>query len=329
MHPTWSAALLLATVAVAGCTTEQQSTPAPTLTSTTSTTTVPDDSTTTVPPATPATSETTVAAPTTTVPTGPTSALVPLLVGRAEDPGWLFLGAWQEGSWQPATTPDDQPIRPGVEVGATFALSNLDGRSDAASGAEVTACADGRIGPSFDTAVAPPDPPGSGYSTIAVLAPTWDLTPRPVAVDARAPESYRALGQAGFGGTTVDATPGEFRQLVITDLDGDGDDEALGAFEYVQQDTGPGAPGDLAALVLIDPVTRNVSPVARSFVAPDAAPDEMPLLERFRVLDVADLNGDGRTEVIVRSWSSERASVTVYTYDGATLTEVLATGCDG
>jgi hypothetical protein len=45
------------------------------------------------------------------------------------------------------------------------------------------------------------------------------------------------------------------------------------------------------------------------------------------VLDVADLNGDGRMEVLVHAWYYEGASVIVYTYDGTDFTQVLATGC--
>jgi hypothetical protein len=69
------------------------------------------------------------------------------------------------------------------------------------------------------------------------------------------------------------------------------------------------------------------STVERSFVDADLGPDEFPLIERYRVLAVADLNGDGRTEVAVHAWYYEGASVIVYGYDGAELTEVLANGC--
>jgi hypothetical protein len=70
-------------------------------------------------------------------------------------------------------------------------------------------------------------------------------------------------------------------------------------------------------------------------VVPDDADDgdngddgSFEVLERYRILDVADLNGDGRMEVLVHAWYYEGASVIVYTYDDdGELTEVLATGC--
>ncbi len=99
------------------------------------------------------------------------------------------------------------------------------------------------------------------------------------------------------------------------------------AFEFVQPSAGPGAPGDLAALLVVDVETRAADTVLSTAVDQAAGADTFPLIERYRVLDVADLNGDGRMEVLVHAWYYEGAAVLVYTYDGTSLTEVLATGC--
>ena len=325
-------ALLLVT-----CTTEQQSTPGPTLTSTTSTTTTtapPSTTTVTVPETTEPVETTTT--PPTTLPAGPADELVPLFIGGAERVGWLFLGAWQQDRWQEATDPSGNPIRPGIEAGAQFTVSNLDGETSVALGENTEACFDERVGPAIDIDVAAPDPPGYGYSAVAVFSRPWPLKPRPVAVTSTAPDTYQALGEAAFVDNTVDATRGDIEQVVIGDLDGDGDDEAMAAFEFVQPSAGPGAPGDLAALLLIDVGTRTADTVLLSTVAQDVtstvAPDvtddgAVARIARSRVLDVADLNGDGRMEVLVHAWYFEGASVLVYTYDGNDLTEVLATGC--
>lgn len=312
---------------VTACTTEEQSSPQPTLTSTTSTTTT---TTTTAPPE----STTTTTAPpestTTAVPTGPVDALVPLLIGGSGDGGWLFLGAWQQDRWQQATDPSGTPIRPGLEAGTPFVVSNLAGETPVALGENTEACFDGRVGPAIDVEVAPPDPPGFGYNAVAVLQPSWALKPRTIAVSSTAPEAYRALGEAAFDGEAVDAARGAVEQLVVTDLDGDGDDEALVAFEFVQPSAGPGAPGDLAALLVIDATTRAADTVLLSAVPDDAGGADggfFEVAERYRILDVADLNGDGRMEVMVHAWYYEGAAVNVYTYDDGELTEVLATGC--
>lgn len=313
---------------IVACTTEEQSAPGPTLTSTTSTTTTIPPSTTTAAPVTTELVESTTTTPTTTLPAGPADALVPLLIGGAGDVGWLFLGAWQQDRWQEATDPSGNPIRPGIDAGSPFIVSNLDGETSVVIGENTEACFDGRVGPSIDVEVAAPEPPGFGYNAVAVLQQPWPLKPRPVAVTSTSPDAYQALGVAAFADEPVDATQGDIEQLVVADLDGDGDDEALASFEFVQPSAGPGAPGDLAALLLIDVGTRAADTVLRSRVDQDVADDgSFEIIERYRVLDVADLNGDGRMEVLVHAWYYEGAAVVVYTYDGNELTEVLATGC--
>jgi len=315
---------------VAACTTEEQSSPQPTLTSTTSTSTT---STTTTAPPPPESTTTTTAPPettTTALPAGPADALVPLLIGGSSDGGWLFLGAWQQDRWQEATDPSGNPIRPGIEAGTAFVVSNLSGETPVTLGENTEACFDGRVGPAIDVELAPPDPPGFGYSAVALFQKPWPLKPRPVAVTSTAPEAYRALGEAAFEDEPVDATQGAVEQLVVTDLDGDGDDEALVSFEFVQPSAAPGVPGDLAALLVIDATTREADTVLLSVVPDDAGDGDdgsFELIERYRILDVADLNGDGRMEVLVHAWYYEGAAVIVYTYDDGELTEVLAAGC--
>jgi hypothetical protein len=316
------------TLLVVGCTTEEQSAPGPTLTSTTSptTTTVPPATTSTVSPTTQPAESTTTASTTTTVPAGPADAIVPLLIGGTS--GWLFLGAWQQDRWQEATDPSGNPIRPGIEAGTSFVVSNLDGETPVTIGENTEACFDERVGPTIDVDIVPPDPPGYGYNAVAVLSQPWPLKPRPVAVTSTSPDAYQAIGEAAFAEEPVDATAGAIEQVVVADLDGDGDDEALASFEFVQPSAGPGAPGDLAALLLIDVDTRAADTVLLSAVDQDVADDgSFQLIERYRVLDVADLNGDGRMEVLVHAWYYEGAAVIVHTYDGTELTEVLATGC--
>jgi hypothetical protein len=319
-------ALVAATLVllVAACTTEETSNPGPTLTTTSTTPTVTTAATTTDAPATTEPVETTVVE--TTMPAGPATALVPLFVGGAESAGWLFLGSWQQDRWQESVDSDGNPVPSGAEAGTRVTVSNLADEIPAVLGESTEACFDGRVGPSIDVEVAAPQPPGFGYNAVAVIEQPWPLKPRPVAVTSTAPEAYRALGEAAFAGEPVDASLGVVEQLVVADLDGDGDDEALASFEYVQPSAGPGAPGDLTALLLIDTTTRAADTVLRWTVDQDAD-DSFDYIERYRVLDVADLNGDGRMEVLVHAWYYEGASVLVYTYDGNELTRVLATGC--
>ncbi len=323
---------------VASCTTEEQSTPRPTLTSTTSPTTEttatvdtapPPESTAAVAPET--TSAATVAPePTAPLPDGPADTLVPLLIGGADSAGWLFLGAWQQDRWQESFDPSGNPIRPGIAAGTPFVVSNLDGETPVVLGDNTEACFDERVGPAIEVDVAPADPPGFGYNAVAVPQVPWTLKPRPVAVTSTAPDAYRALGAAAFDDEPVDGASGTVEQLVVTDLDGDGDDEALVSFEFIQPSAGPGAAGDLAALLVVDATTRAAETVLLSAVPeqdPDADTASFEIIERYRILDVVDLNGDGRMEVLVHAWYYEGAAVIVYTYADGQLTEVLAAGC--
>lgn len=322
-----AAALAATATLVAACTSEESSTPAPTLTSTTSTSTT----TTTVAPTTtsaPTTVEetTTTAAPTTTLPSGPADAQVPLLIG-GQGGGWLYLGAWQFDAWSPAFDDDDEPITPSIGPGTAVTVTNLGIDSPSVLGEFTEACFDGREGPTVDVTVAAPTPPGFGYGAIALPTPAWTLTPRPVALTATGPPAYQAIGEAAFAGDPVDATLGAVRQVVIADLDGDGDDEAITVFEHVEPDTIVGAPGDFSAVLLVDTATREASTVEQAFVDQDVDPELFPVITRFRVIDVADYNGDARMEVAVHAWYYEGSSVIVYEYDGTELVEVLATGC--
>lgn len=319
------AAFAAVSIVAAACTTEQSSDPAPTLTSTTSTSTSTTTTTTTISETTTPTTDTTTL-PDTTVPSGPVDATVPLFAGGAEG-GWLYLGAWQFDRWVAAFDGDVETVAPSIAPGTPATVSNLDLESAGSFGDATEACFDDRDGPTVDVAVAAPDPPGFGYAAVALPTPAWSLSPRPIAVTTRGPATYATLGAESFASRPVDGSLGTVQQLVVADLDGDGDDEALVSFEHIQPSAGPGAPGDLAALLLVDTVTRTASTVQQAWVDVDLDPDEFPLISRFRVLDVVDLNGDGRMEVVVHAWYYEGASVLVYTYDGAELTEVLANGC--
>lgn len=323
-------ALVVALVVVAtACTTEQSSDPSPTLTSTTSssppTTATP---TTTAPaPDTTEPSPTSISTTTEPAPSGlPVDAVVPIFTGGTSG-GWLFVGTWQFDAWVEAVDDSGDPADFPITTGTSALVANLDDQLAGTFGEPTEACFDGRTGPTMDPGVAAPEPPGFGYGAIAIPTPTWEITPRPVAVTSTGPATYTDLGIAAFEGQPVDASLGAVEQLVVTDLDGDGDDEALVAFEYVQPSAGPGAPGDLSGVLLVDTVTRQATTVIDSAVDVDLDPAGFPLIERFRVLGIADLNGDGRTEVIVHAWYYEGSSVIVYTYDGAELTEVLSSGC--
>ncbi len=337
------AALCAGALVVASCSTDESSAavtdPNATLRPSTTLppTTVPP-TTTTEPPATTTTTTTTTEPPppTTTLPPPsgvPSAAPVPLIAGSAGPGGWLPLGSWTGTGWQAAPPPpppeDETPPDPFIAPETALAIVGLQAQATGGTtGAADVACEPlGVVGPTVDTPVAVPAPPGFGYSAVALPTPTWPLQPRPVVVITADIPGYQAAGEAAFTDAPVDATLGEVEQILLADLDGDGDEEALVVFEHVDPTAATGAPGDLAAVLAIDTAAGTSAAIEGNFVAVDAAAEPIPIIARYRIIDVADLNGDGLMEVVVHRWLFDAAAAVVYTYDGAAFTEVLSAVC--
>ena len=322
------ACLAALSIAAAACTVEESSAPEPTVTSASTTTTVsqPDTTipTTAAAPETTATSVPPTTAPPATLPPGPISASIPIVTG-GELGGWLLLGRWQVDKWQPPTSDDDQLSAADLAGDPTLTVTGLDFSEQTVTiGASDEACFDGRQGPTLDVAIPSAEPPGFGYAAIALPA-SWPLKPRQVAQVSGGPPAYQQLGVDNFAEQGIDASAGTIDQIVVADLDGDGVDEALVSFEQVADPDATGSPGDATAILLVNTETQSSQIVIGSNV--DSSETDFPITEQFRVLDVADLNGDGRMEVIVRAWYYEGMSVIVYEYDGTALVQTLATGC--
>ncbi len=329
---------LVAAALLAACATSQESEPGTTLTSTiatssTSTTSTTIAATTTEAPTTTAaatttTSPPTTAAPASTLPPGPTGDVFPLYLG--DETGALTpLGTWDGGDWAAAT--DDEPL---PDDGREFTVSRLSGAVDGTVDGSTEACPiDGRIGPTISPDAGPAVPPEAGYNGVALPPPGWALQPRRVAeLDDEIP-GYQELGEAAFDAADVDATAGTIEQLVVADLDGDGNSEALVVFELVQ-DAEQGTPeatlgsaGDFSGVLLVDTASRASTTALSSVVMASDAEISIEFLEQYRILDVADYNGDGRMEVAVSAWYYEGAGVAVFAFDDGELNEVLATGC--
>jgi hypothetical protein len=303
-------------------------TPSPTTPTTTAapTTTVPPPVTEPAEPAetvaTATETATTVPPTTTPPPSGTPSSTSTQFFGGGGPDGWLYLGRWTGNSWESALDESQQPRQPAIASDDVL-IHEIDVEPITGTvGATAEACSDGRVGPVISPNAQSPEEPGFGYGSIAFAA-EWSTQPRPIAlVDAQV-DSYLAAGAAAFEGTGVDAASGTIQQIVVSDLDGDGDDESLVAF---------GGTG-FSTLLLIDADSGASVTVARDN-SPDAAPDTGATTEpgtvssqTHRTLAVADLNGDGLMEFIVHAWEATDATVIVNSYDGTEVTAVLTTGC--
>jgi hypothetical protein len=318
-------------LAAAACTQQESVTPASPETIASTTTTVTTTSVTTlVTEPEPEVTDPTVVSTTTTVPptTNPPPSGTPTststqFFGGGDPDGWLSLGRWTGNAWESALDDDQQPRDPAIPSGEIL-IHELDIDPIVGSvGATADACSDGRTGPVISPNARAPEDPGFGYRSIAFTA-DWPTQPRPIALVDAEVAAYVAAGIAAFEGTDVDAGTGEIQQIVVSDLDGDGDSESLVAF---------GGTG-FSALLLIDADSGTSLTVARDGV-PTAAPStsattDQPAVpfESHRILAVADLNGDGLMEFVVHAWeTSDATSVIVHEFDGTEVTAVLTTSC--
>ena len=340
-------------LSVAACTSQESATTGTGVASTPAVTGVADTAVTTpaggsdvatTPPAAPGSTDTVVnAAPATEpatvppvtaapAPSGvPTSTSTQFYAGGDPD-GWLYLGRWTGNSWEGALDENQQPREPAIDANDVL-IHELDVDTIMGTvGGSAEACPGGRSGPVISPNARAPEEPGFGYRSIAFAA-DWSTTPRPIALVVADVAKYTAAGVAAFDGTGIDASTGAIRQIVVTDLDGDGDSESLVAFD------GSG----FSALLLIDADTGTSITVSRDFIAPvaptttptgsaPAAPAEpVPApdtsAQTYRTLAVADLNGDGLMEFVVHAWEGSGAQVIVDSYDGTQVSAVLTAGC--
>lgn len=119
-------------------------------------------------------------------------------------------------------------------------------------------------------------------------------------------------------------------RILLVDLDGDGEDEALiNATNYFTKDGGvpmdtPGS-GSYSIVLLRRVVARKVQ---TELVAGELYPrDESDVPNVYEIPAVLDLNGDGKLEVIVHSQYYEGAATTIYDCSGEKCKAALSVSC--
>jgi hypothetical protein len=257
-----------------------------------SSTTVPGSTTTTPPPA-------------GTAPTGP-------IVAREG-----ILGSWSGSAW---VRWDVGAAAPG---GDEYQIVRLGDPITTAVGRASTVTCSVQSEPGVDVGLGftgrPLDPAPIAVTGVA------DPRPRPVAVLGTADPAYREAAVdvlAGLGITGADPT---ISQVVRADLDGDGADEVVVVAERLADPEGLVAQeGDYSVAF----VRRVEGGDVRSTVIASSVAEGGPFVEVFRVGAFADLNGDGRMEIVLDGLYYEGSAVTVHELraDG-TVPEVLSAGC--
>lgn len=292
-------------------------------TSTTSapTTSAPTSSTSTTRPATTVPTSTTAAAADSTTSSAAPSTSTPASPGAS---GTIVAGAgvagWSEGGeWR---TLDDGPVP--ATVGEEFTIVRV--------GEPVTTATATAVGGGCDFV----DPSADVDGLISVddwpdypiaVAADWDVVPYGVEVLPNDNETYAtAITELLAARGVTDPDP-PLRQVIRTDLEGDGVAEILVVAGH-DGDFGTVTAGDYSIAVLRKVVEGEVQTAVLGFhTVPEG--ESGPFLVIYRVAAVADLNGDGRMEIATNDFYYEGGGSVVYDYvnDDLGPWEVLNVGC--
>ena len=253
--------------------------------------------------------------------------------GSGAETPWVPLGWWDGTSWNEiAVTDDFELIPPPIPDIGSVALTSLDlpdGPEAVVSGLELGPeqpyCIGDEAGPLIPGAPLIPDTPVSlGYDAVAVTA-DWPLQPREVRQVGLENTEYAEIGERFFAGTPT-AAEGSVVQSVRADLDGNGVEEVLITYERITEPNF-GAENDFTGIYVRYPSADGsvVDELLVGYVMED--PVDFPSIGRLTIAAIADLNGDGTMEVMVRDRFWESAGMSVYALQGGRLNRVGGGGC--
>jgi hypothetical protein len=278
-----------------------------------------------------AATSTTAAAPTTTAAAPATTAAFPSTTAAVTttstpaDEGTFFVVSgvcplgWWDGDWESG---DTLPVTGGEE----YQVVRLDEPITTATGSAPTTTCD----PLQLTSVLLEPTIATGPFEIDPIAiqTAGNVRPREVAlleldqqvyVDATA----SLLQSRGVADPVVNV-----EQVIRTDLEGDGDDEVIVAASTLDPaDFTSAAIGDSSVVFLRKVVEGEVQTAVLAEVIVTSL-DQVPFgVARYRVSAIADLNGDGKTEIVLSSESWEGASLEAWEYVDDDLGAVRALSC--
>jgi hypothetical protein len=244
------------------------------------------------------------------IPTGP-------IVGR-----YGVLGWWDGRAWVSA---DDGGPVPAVG-GEEYQLVRLDEAIVRAVGSAPEPGCESPGGGVFITADDEPDGPNQWPRARRIaIAGVDNPRPRPVEVLDPASDVYRQAVRDVLPGLGIEDPDPDVVQVVRADLDGDGVAEVLVVAERLAAGQGLVAdPGDYSIVLLRR--AGGDSAVVTTIVVQSIA--DAPHVEVSRVSAVADLNGDGRMEVVLDGYDYEGTGTSAYELgaDGQ-LRLVFGAGC--
>ena len=169
---------------------------------------------------------------------------------------------------------------------------------------------------------------GWPYTYPIAISSNWDLTPHDVESLSLESEIYKGFATEVLADLEIIDPDPNLITLIRTDLEGDGIDEVIIGAERISGSLISPSPGDYSILFMRKIVGGDVT---QQLIAGDVYVGEMSygMLSSYRLIAVADLNGDNRMEVTAQYGYYEGSSTHVLEYknDIEGLQEVLVVGC--
>ncbi len=252
----------------------------------------------------------------------PSGSLTPSSSPSVVATRFATLGGWDGTGWARYGRPDE--FTGPASVGDTFSIIQLDGTQTETTMESVGLVCDlGSTGSGSVGILTSPEIPSEwgGANPIAVQA-GWDLQPYPPAVEAAPSPFYFDAVKEFFAERQVEVGPIEITQWFNLDLEGDGVVEVV--LSAKSQGLRPGQDSVTYPAVSVVLLRRVVDEVAKTYFLSHSifteadgaslAEGEAPDVHTFDVSAFADLNGDGRLEIIINDQGFESAGTTVWEF---------------
>ncbi len=231
---------------------------------------------------------------------------------------YYLLGGSQNGKWLPAET-----VAPTLKKRTEMVFVNLKGVVKGSAilnntGEDYGACPENKV-----MRLEPET--GSGFAVGANA--NWKLVPRVPKLIAVTDQAYRKIAADFLRTKGIAGTKINLRQIVQIDLEGDGQAEVLitGNF-YKRGIMETQTPGDYSFALLrkiVNGRVRNILIEGEFFTKRDYY--DPP--NTREILAVADLNGDGRMEIVLDTHYYEGSWKKVFEINGTQLSKVLEASC--
>lgn len=218
------------------------------------------------------------------------------------------LGWWDGSGWVQVETDTTLPVSGGED----YQVAYLGIRAVTGGGPQVLLCEPLQV-PGVE--LADPDLLGTwpGPWGVAVSAP-WELTPHLVE-EASDDGSYALFAGELLAERGLFVPDPVMRQLIRTDLEGDGVNEVIVVAEDIVDPSLFAREGDYSMVFVRKVVGGEVqTAILGDSVVAEVGEGETPFVTSYGIGAVADLNGDGRMEIVVSATYYEGAGVEVWEY---------------